>query len=200
MPNDKDMQLRAGKLYAEALCGLIEKQGRERLGQVREEIDGLLHLLDTEPSFYAFCHSALIETDVRKKVLRKIFEGRISRETLNLLMVLADHGRLMALDEVCFYFQRKLDAKLNRVHVDIETAVPLDDALREEITTRLHGLLEREVILHEKISEDLIAGIRMSSGDRRIDGTARRLLAEMRARVKQAVRSAVVRGSLVESN
>ena len=63
------------------------------------------------------------------------------------------------------------DELLGRVLASVQTAVPLNDALRGQITQRLGAVMNKQVRLRETVDPDLIGGILIRVGDRVFDST-----------------------------
>jgi len=71
---------------------------------------------------------------------------------------------------------------LGRLVATVETAVPLDDALRSNIEEQLGSIMQKQVRLSESVDPELIGGMVIRVGDRvfdssvsnRLDALARR--------------------------
>ena len=66
------------------------------------------------------------------------------------------------------------------VVVDVTTAVPLDDHLRDVISTKLSADLGRSVRLNETVDRSILGGIIMSTHGRRMDASVRTQLSNAR--------------------
>jgi F-type H+-transporting ATPase subunit delta len=53
----------------------------------------------------------------------------------------------------------------------VQTAVPLDDALRDQITERLGAVMNKQVRLRESVDPELIGGMVIRIGDRVFDSS-----------------------------
>jgi F0F1-type ATP synthase delta subunit len=49
--------------------------------------------------------------------------------------------------------------------------VPLSESLRERLHAALAAMTGREPVLHERVDAELVAGLRLAIGDRKIDGS-----------------------------
>jgi F-type H+-transporting ATPase subunit delta len=65
----------------------------------------------------------------------------------------------------------------------VRTALPLDDAQRDEIRQRLHELTDQEIEINEVVDESLIGGITVRIGDQLYDASVRTRLERLRARL-----------------
>ena len=67
----------------------------------------------------------------------------------------------------------------------LETAVELDDNLREQIKKKAESELGKNVVLHESIDKSIIGGIIMSTKDERIDASLLTRVERTREALKQ---------------
>ena len=71
----------------------------------------------------------------------------------------------------------------------MQTAVPLDDAMRAEITGRLSAVMNRQVRLRESVDPDLIGGMLIRVGDRVFDSSVSNRLDKMAKRTRDGFSS-----------
>ncbi len=97
----------------------------------------------------------------------------------NLIKVMAENGRLTALSEVCIQFTNLRSEYEKHMDVDVISAVALDNAQKENMTSKLEARLACKVKLNCSVDETLIAGVIIRAGDLVIDnsvsGRVRRL-------------------------
>jgi F-type H+-transporting ATPase subunit delta len=63
------------------------------------------------------------------------------------------------------------DEMMGRLNASVQTAVPLTDELRTQITNNLSTLMNKEVKLNESVDADLIGGMIVRIGDRVFDSS-----------------------------
>jgi F-type H+-transporting ATPase subunit delta len=101
-----------------------------------------------------------------------VFAGG-SRHGTNLLKLLLENGRVVALPEISAQFEA-LKAKVeNTIDAVITTAAPLSAAQEKEIAGSLAKKLGRDVRVSTEIDENLIGGAVIRAGDVVIDGSLR---------------------------
>ena len=111
-----------------------------------------------------------IITDVCKQsVTSPVDDGQV----LNLLRLLAENGRLLALPEIAKRFDKlKADVE-NSVDVVLTAAAPVDDVQQAKIVAALKKRFGRDVNLIFKLDESLIGGACLQADDLVIDGSIR---------------------------
>jgi F-type H+-transporting ATPase subunit delta len=163
--------------YAEALFALGEKSGRT------EEYAGLLEALaaavDASPKAQAVLMSPKV-TKARKAELLTASVPGASKEFTLFLAAVVKRGRQVLLGEVATQYASLLDVKFNRVRAGITLARTPDAALQADITKALSAALGKEVVAGFAVDPDLLGGAVVRVGDRVLDGSVRRKLAQLR--------------------
>jgi F-type H+-transporting ATPase subunit delta len=162
-----DRQLAVARVYAESLFALAEERGEADAALV--ELDGLAGLLETEPDLEAFFASPLVDQKARRRVLDESLGERVSELVVDTLQVMNGKGRLGLLAALAVAYRKVLDERRGRVDVGVATAVELVAALRDRLVSTLERITEREVRLAETVDPELLGGMVVSVGDRKID-------------------------------
>ncbi|WP_407331794.1 F0F1 ATP synthase subunit delta [Enterovibrio sp. 27052020O] len=89
----------------------------------------------------------------------------------NLIKVMAENGRLTALPEVCIQFLALRQDYEKQIDVDVFSAIALDEAQLDAISSKLEARLERKVKLNCSVDETLVAGVVIRAGDLVIDNS-----------------------------
>jgi F-type H+-transporting ATPase subunit delta len=103
----------------------------------------------------------------------------------NFFRMLADNGRLGVLPEIALAYERLRDEAEGRIVVEVRSAAPLDDTLRESLKAALERRLAREVELANVIDPGLIGGAIIRAGDLVIDGSVHGRLQGLAAALKR---------------
>ena len=170
-----------GRTYARALLGSAQNAGIadkiiEQLGSVVDEY------LAVSPPLRAAFASPQIDDNEKIKVIDRLFGDGFDPLLVKFLKVMAGRGRLAHVDAVRAAADAIHDEMLGRLVATVETAVPLDDALRSNIEEQLGSIMQKQVRLSESVDPELIGGMVIRVGDRvfdssvsnRLDALARR--------------------------
>jgi F-type H+-transporting ATPase subunit delta len=169
-----------GMVYSKALLGATEKSGQSE--QVVQELEEIVsEVFDKHPELVPALASLRLDHHERTTMLDRAFGGKVSTTTLNFLKVLSGHGRLGTLRSVAKAARKLLDAKRNRIEVEVRTAAPISNPLRDQITARLTALLKKEVVLVTKLDPELLGGVVVKVGDTLYDGSVSSRLVSMRS-------------------
>ena len=170
-----------GRTYARALLGAAQDAGIadkiiEQLGSVVDEY------LAVSPPLRAAFASPQIDDNEKIKVIDRLFGDGFDPLLVKFLKVMAGRERLAHVDAVRAAADAIHDEMLGRLVATVETAVPLDDALRSNIEEQLGSIMQKQVRLSESVDPELIGGMVIRVGDRvfdssvsnRLDALARR--------------------------
>ena len=176
-------QTSGAAVYAEALAQAAQAKGL--LDEVGAELSSLER--DRDPFVSAFFGSSAIHVEAKKQKVEAGFRGRTTDLFTDFLLVLLSRNRQDLLRPIAIEFQKILDRLGSRVPVTLTTAAPIEPADLEAWTQRLQASLGRTPVVRHRVEPALIGGMVMRVGDVLADGSVRRELQEIRARVTNAV-------------
>ena len=172
-----------GETYAHALLAAASNAG-----VVDQVIDQLRRLVDeyvsASPKLAAAFASPRITTDEKVRVIDRVFGDEFHPVLLKFLKVMASRERLGYVDSVRNAAESIHDQMMGRVLANVRTAVPLDDALRSQISQRLGQVMNKEVRLKESVDPDLIGGMVVRVGDQVFDSSVANRLEKMARRTR----------------
>jgi F-type H+-transporting ATPase subunit delta len=163
--------------YAEALFSLGEKSGRT------EEYAGLLEAIagavDSSPKAQAVLMSPKVTKAKKAELLARSLPGAPA-EFVHFLTAVVKRGRALLFGAMATRYRGLLDVKFNRVRAGITLARTPDAALQADITAALEKSLGKEVLAGFAVDPDILGGAVVRVGDRVLDGSVRRKLAQLR--------------------
>lgn len=177
-----------GKTYAHALIGAAEKAGvtDKVIGQLSEIVDDYI---GKSPKLAAAFASPRVDNDEKTRVIDKIFGGTFDPTLVKFLKVMASRDRLGYVAAVRDAAEGIYDDKMGRALATIRTAVPLDKALRKQISEKLGTALKRDVRLKEEVDPDLIGGMVVRVGDTVFDNSVANRLDTMAKKTRDGFSS-----------
>jgi F-type H+-transporting ATPase subunit delta len=105
--------------------------------------------------------------------------GNLGGEWDELVLMLAQNGRLAVLPQIATLFDALKDETEGVVDVTVTAATALDAKQQETLSTALARRLKRQVRLHNEVDARLIGGAVIRAGDLVIDGSLRTRLERM---------------------
>ncbi len=180
----------AVRVYAETLLAIAREQ--DALDRVAEEVEILREALRDTPRLSVFLASPRIGAGQKRSALRAALGNRISEQTLRFLEVVIDRDRQELLPEILEAFAARVGELRNQQVLEVASAVPLDDPLRQRVRETFARATGRRIVLRERVDPALQGGMVVQIGDTRIDGSMRARLESLRARMLEAARASSV--------
>jgi F-type H+-transporting ATPase subunit delta len=177
-----------GKTYARALLGAARNAGvvDDVISQLNRLVD---EYLAGSPQLAAAFASPRIDGAEKDRVIDRIFGDEFHPILVKFMKVMAGRGRLGFVVAVREAADELHDEMLGRVVASVQTAVPLDDALRSQIADQLGSLINKQVRLRESVDPDLIGGMVIRVGDRVFDSSVANRLDKMARRTRDGFSS-----------
>ena len=141
------------------------------VGLIKEEAEALLLVFEQEKDLPAFLNTPTIAAAEKKKVITKIFEGKICLELLDLLYVLIDKRRTRHFQKIVEAYKDMINKEEGFSYGKILSVSPLceDRLARFEEETR--KLLKMNVKLENVTAPDLIGGVKIFIDGKVIDAS-----------------------------
>lgn len=166
--------------YAEALLKAVKDNEdltlADRLLSALKVLNGII----ADPQVREVANDPVLTSDQVYDLINGFLGKDVPKEIQNLLKLVIENGRLDAIPQISKQFQQLLNQERKEAEVVIETPFPLSDNqladLVKALTNKFPGLkLLPKVVL----DKSLIGGVRVSVGDKVLDGTVKARLDEM---------------------
>lgn len=177
MTRVNDKHVGVARLYGNAALNLAEHEGQA--DSLIAELGELGQLLETHPDMEAFLTSPLVDLEDREKSLEKIFRGKASDLLVDTLQILNRNGRLEVLPTFIHVVREEHRELRGMIDVEVESAVALNDRLREKLKNAIKARTGKEAILQETVDAGLLGGIVVRVADQKFDASVRREIDEM---------------------
>lgn len=167
MASASDEGMAVARVYATAMLRLAESQGE--VDVLFEELSDFAGLVDRDRDLASFVSSPLVDVEVRRQSLEKLFRGRRSDLFVDAIQVMNRKGRLGLIGAVAEAYRLEREALRGRVEVHVQSATPLTDSLRAKVREVAARRTGKEVDLVEAVNEALIGGLVLRIGDEKLD-------------------------------
>ena len=124
--------------------------------------------------------SPLHNADKKEAVLTQIFQNKVQKETLTFIQLIVQKGREEQLKSIATTGIEGYRIRKNIVAVSVSSAVQLDDKLRADVLKLVESKVQGEIELVESVDTDLVGGFVVKIGDKMIDASVKRQLADLR--------------------
>jgi F-type H+-transporting ATPase subunit delta len=167
--------------YAEAAFRLADDAGA--LGRWSEMLGALAQVAQDERVQRAVADPNLSDAQVAGLFIA-ILGGKLSAEAENFVRVLAENKRLELLTEIRAQFEVLKNEREGVIEAEVQSAFELTEAQAADIVQRLERKTGRKVKARISVERELIGGVKVTMGDKVIDGSARAQLAALEAALK----------------
>lgn len=165
--------------YAEALIEITE--ANVSTDKVLSDFIALINLLDSVEELEDYLGNPQIQSEMKKRLLSEMFEGRIDESLFKLLLLLIDKARTKHIRGISEEYKRLADEKRNILKLKIISAVQLDELQIEKIREKYSQIYNnKKVRTVLQIDKSLIGGIKVLIGDRAEDYSVKTRLDSLR--------------------
>jgi F-type H+-transporting ATPase subunit delta len=164
--------------YASALMDLANEKGR--VDDIRNDMRSLLGVERESREFSVLLKSPVVKADKKIAVLESIFKGRISDISMEFFRLIVRKHRENLLTDIAKAFEEQYKRDKNIFTAVVTTAQGLDEKTRARMHELVKSQLKGEVDLIEKVDPETIGGFVLRVGDRQVDRTVARQLANLK--------------------
>jgi F-type H+-transporting ATPase subunit delta len=167
--------------YAEALFELAKEAGEMDL--IKSELLAVKKVFDGNERFKDVVFHPGIDKEEKKKIIAEVFGGRLSKTTMNFLMLVIDKKRERIIGQVCDIFVDKADEAQGIKKITIETAYPLDASEKKKITEQLEQAMKAKLFVDARVNEGMLGGIIIKERMRLMDASVAQFLRSLRTKL-----------------
>ncbi len=144
--------------------------GQEAVLQVREQMAEVIRLMRSDLDLTMALSNPDFTPEARRALVENVF-AECHLAFREVLAVMAERGQADLLPRVNDEFRARRGEREGICVVDVTTAVPLDDGLRQLITEKAEADLGKKAVLRERIDKSILGGIIMDVDGNYIDAS-----------------------------
>lgn len=176
-------ELTVENTYGKAL--LEAATDRNNVDVILEELKEIVAIFEKNPDFFEFLKTPIIAKSEKMQVIEETFEGRISNETLNFLLVLIDKNRMSNFYRIVKEYQNLINQEHGISQGIVFSVEPLTDIQLSSFEEKTSRLLRKNVKLVNKIDTFLLGGVKIFIEGKVIDASIRKQLQNLEGSIKQ---------------
>lgn len=143
--------------YARALYEVAKSRGKAHV--VYEEMLAIYELTGRVGELYRLLRDPVVPLYRKIAIVDSLFAGRVSEEVYSFMRLIVQKNRGIHLRAIARMYIKLYREENGMVEVELFTARPLTDRLREAVKEKVRKLTGREPILEERVEPELIAGV-----------------------------------------
>jgi F-type H+-transporting ATPase subunit delta len=164
--------------YAKALFELAHEM--DILDEVNEDMKLVRNTCKDSKEFRLFLESPVIKTDKKQHILKALFEGKIQELSFRFIMLITRKDRESHLESISIAFIELYKKFKNILTVKLETAVDIDEALKQKVVDLLTEQTGSHIDLEMHVDKDLIGGFILNYSEKQYDASIRYQLNRLR--------------------
>ncbi|WP_020004473.1 ATP synthase F1 subunit delta [Brachyspira innocens] len=173
----------SAKNYAKAMFDVASDAGKIEV--IKSDLDIVYSSLLVDKDIYDFFKSSFIDGNLRMRILKKIYAGKISEETFNLIAILIERDLIHTLFAIIVEYENLCNEYYNIAVARIITASDINniddiEKLKECIRNMIK---DRDVHFIFNTDENIIGGIVIEIEDIVYDYSIRRILKELKTSI-----------------
>ena len=172
------------KNYAEALLSLARKAND--LDGYGASINGVVTAMEGDVRLRNFLSAPQISAAQKNIVIGKAFSGKLPNMVVRFLQKLVMNRRQMLIPQVAIEYGNLVDETTGRVHAQVTVSRDVSDAELNAIAAQLSRAFAKTVVPHVDVNPAILGGVVVRVGDRVLDGSVRKRLKTLKARIVSA--------------
>ena len=165
---------RVSARYARALLDAAKDKPASE--EILKDLEFISEVADESRDFRTMIESPVIYNWQKKKVISEIFETKISKITLQFLLLLADKKRESLIFDIIEQYRRIFNKRNNRLPIKVVSAVELSNDLKEKIAGKISLWTEKTVLPTYAVDSSLKGGLKVEIEDWIFDATLKNQL------------------------
>jgi len=171
------------QVYARSLFEAAKDQ--DKLDEIREQLGMFADAVAESHDLQVFFFSPYLSTQEKTDGLRRAIEGA-DEAFLNFLDLLVENHRMPVIFRIRREFDELWEDENQLLPVQVTSAVPLDDAIVQEIGSTIGAQTGKQVELSSRVDPDILGGIVVRAGNAILDASIRNRLEQLRKQVAKA--------------
>ena len=175
---DKNCELVA-KRWALALMELAQEDENISKEDILDDLLEISETLNASEELANVINNPSISTEEKQIVLCKLFQNSIMPIVYNFIFALNLRKRVAIIADIAVEFEKELERIKNIAHVNVTSAIELNDDRKEDIKTKIAQKLNKDVIVDWGIDNDIIAGLIFKIDELVIDNSIKHKLEDL---------------------
>ncbi len=169
--------------YASAIFSLAHD--RDAVEQVGRDLAAVLDAITSDDGVQRFFFAPVIDRKEKARIIADAFSQSINEVALHSVLLLIRKRRERYLRDIVHQYRALEIEASGREPLEIVSARELGRSDVDSLVERLSRLYQKRFVVTQRVDPTLIGGIRLTMGDRRIDGSIAGRLSELARSLSQ---------------
>lgn len=168
----------SSKIYADTLIRLGQ-DGSVSFDEILENLENIQKICASSNELVSVLQNPTISIDTKNSIIDEVFSQNIDDKIKNFLKIIIDKKRFNEFNSIVSSFKAELDKINNIKHVDIISAINLDDNTKQIILTKIENKIQKQVIANWTVDNSIIGGLVIKFDDNIIDSSLKQKLEKL---------------------
>lgn len=164
--------------YAQALFN--QTHSIEEMEKRLNDLEEIVKFFHDYPKLKNFFSSPQISKQDKERILRDNLKSHFEDSFISFLAFLIHKGRFEYLSEIAREYAQLFIEKLGIIEVDLITAVPIEEKIKEQLKAKLEAAYHRKIRIIEKIDSRVIGGATLLMASHMVDASLKGKLAKLK--------------------
>ena len=167
------------KRWALALMELALEDENISKEDILDDLREIASIIDSSEELSNVINNPSISTEEKQIVLCKLFQNNIMPIVYNFIYVLNLRKRMNVISAIAEEFEKELERVKNIAHINITSAIELNNERKENIKSKIAEKLSKEVVVDWGVDNEIIAGLIFNIDELIIDNSVRHKLEDL---------------------
>lgn len=168
-------------LYEAYAKGFFEIAAAEDVAQkIGDELEQISNVLSSNLELKEFFFNKEVDINTRIKALSELFQGKLSKLGLSLIIFLLDKESVAWFDGVKKAYIKQVEERFGVVEVEVTTAYELDNSEINKIENKLQSILKKKTWVRSKVDPSIIGGLKLRIGSKLLDASIKNYLGDLK--------------------
>jgi F-type H+-transporting ATPase subunit delta len=164
--------------YAKSLFDLATE--KKVVSEVNNDMILFKTVCDENRQFLVVLGNPIVRHHIKLGILKKTFENLVHPVTFSIFNLLTKKNRENLIYSIAEEFDKLYNLQKGIQKVTVTSVIPLTSGQKSEFIKNVGNSTGKQIVLEEKINENLIGGYILSVGDTQIDTSVRKRLNELK--------------------
>jgi len=175
---DKNSEL-ISKRWAKALIELTCEDASVSKEAVLNDLNFISDTIISSAELSEVITNPSVSTEEKQVVICKLFQDKVQSMVYNFIFALNLRKRLYLIGEIAEEFKKELDTLNNVKHVNVTSAIELNDTKKDEIKNKISSKVNSNVDINWTTDDEIIAGLIFNIDETVIDNSIRHKLEDI---------------------
>ena len=167
------------KRWAKALMELACEDENISKEDILDDLQEIAETINSSEELSNVINNPSVSTEEKQIVLCKIFQNSIMPIVYNFIFALNLRKRVGIISEIATEFSKELERLKNIVHVNVTSAIELNNERKDEIKNKIAEKLNKDIIVDWGVDSDIIAGLIFKIDELIIDNSIKHKLEDL---------------------